>query len=87
MWQLIRDTPWLDWQLLTKRADRITACLPDDWGPHGYDNVWLGVSVEDRKHGLPRVDILRQIPAVISFLSCEPLLEDLGASISPASTG
>lgn len=41
-------------------------------------NVWLGVSVEDRKHGLPRVDILRTIPAAVRFLSVEPLLEDLG---------
>ncbi len=41
-------------------------------------NVWLGVSVEDRKYGLPRVDILRQVPAAVRFLSIEPLLEDLG---------
>lgn len=41
-------------------------------------NVWLGVSVEDRKYGLPRVDILRTIPATVRFLSIEPLLEDLG---------
>jgi protein gp37 len=41
-------------------------------------NVWLGVTVEDHKDGLPRIDILRQIPAIVRFLSCEPLLEDLG---------
>jgi protein gp37 len=41
-------------------------------------NVWLGVSVEDRKYGLPRIDILRETPAAIRFLSVEPLLEDLG---------
>lgn len=41
-------------------------------------NVWLGVSVEDRKYGLPRIDILRTIPAAVRFLSIEPLLEDLG---------
>lgn len=51
---------------------------------HGYDrrphpNVWLGVSVEDRQYGLPRVDILRTIPAAVRFLSIEPLLEDLGS--------
>ncbi len=77
LWPLIRSTPHLDWQLLTKRADRITRCLPPDWGD-GYPNVWLGVSVEDRKHGLPRIDHLREIPAVVRFLSVEPLLEDLG---------
>jgi protein gp37 len=42
-------------------------------------NVWPGVSVEDRKHGVPRIDELRQVPAVVRMLSCEPLLEDLGA--------
>lgn len=41
-------------------------------------NIWLGVSVEDRKYGLPRVDVLRTIPAAVRFLSVEPLLEDLG---------
>ena len=42
-------------------------------------NVWLGVSVEDRKYGLPRIDILRETPAAVRFLSVEPLLEDLGS--------
>lgn len=41
-------------------------------------NLWVGVSVEDRKHGVPRIDHLRQVPAVVRFLSIEPLLEDLG---------
>ena len=77
MWDLIRRTRWLDWQLLTKRADRIRYCLPCDWY-FGYPNVWLGVSVENKKHGLPRVDHLRTIPTAVRFLSVEPLLEDLG---------
>ena len=42
------------------------------------DNVWLGVSVENVKEGLPRIEILKKIPAKIRFLSIEPLLEDLG---------
>src|SRR5438045_286788 len=41
-------------------------------------HIWWGVSVEDRAHGLPRVEHLRQAPAVVRFLSVEPLLEDLG---------
>lgn len=41
-------------------------------------NVWLGVSVEDRKHGLPRIEHLRATPAAVRFLSIEPLLEDVG---------
>lgn len=78
LWPLIRYTPWLDWQLLTKRADRIKECLPTDWSVATYPNVWLGVSVEDRRHGLPRIPILTSIPASVRFLSCEPLLEDIG---------
>ncbi|VVM25920.1 Bacteriophage protein gp37 [uncultured Gammaproteobacteria bacterium] len=42
------------------------------------DNVWLGVSVENIKEGLPRIEVLKKIPAKIRFLSIEPLLEDLG---------
>lgn len=41
-------------------------------------NVWKGVSVEDRKYGLPRIEHLRETPAAVRFLSIEPLLEDLG---------
>ncbi|MEX3984138.1 DUF5131 family protein [Paraburkholderia sp. EG287A] len=77
LWSLIRATPHLDWQLLTKRAPNIVKYLPPDWGK-GYDNVWLGVTVENRKHGLPRLERLRDIPAKVRFLSVEPLLEDLG---------
>ena len=41
-------------------------------------NVWLGVSVENRKHGVPRISVLREIEASVRFLSIEPLLEDIG---------
>lgn len=77
LWELIKSTPALDWQLLTKRAPRIAECLPADWSD-GYENVWLGVSVENRKHGLPRIEHLRKVQARVRFLSVEPLLEDLG---------
>ena len=77
LFELIRDTPMLDWQLLTKRATLIKKCLPDDWG-NGYENVWLGVTCEDLDYGIPRLMALRDIPAKIKFLSCEPLLEDIG---------
>jgi protein gp37 len=77
LWALIGETPMLDWQLLTKRAPNIEKCLPADWG-NGYDNVWLGVTVENKSHGLPRLDRLRTIPAKVRFLSIEPLHEDLG---------
>lgn len=71
----IHRTPWHTYQLLTKRAER----LPDFFANRPVPpNVWLGVTVEDRRYGLPRIDLLRQIPARVRFLSVEPLLEDLG---------
>lgn len=77
LFKLIKATPMLEWQLLTKRATLIERYLPPDWGD-GYENVWLGTTVEDREYGLPRIDALRTIPAKVRFLSVEPLLEDLG---------
>lgn len=75
-WRVIRETPSLDWLILTKRIERAAECLPDDWGPDGYPNVWLGVTagVSD---SLRRLDSLEQIPAAVRFLSAEPLLEEL----------
>jgi protein gp37 len=73
LWPLIRATPWLDWLLLTKRPERLATCLPADWG-HGYDNVWLGTSVENQKAALERIPALLAVDAACHFLSCEPLL-------------
>jgi protein gp37 len=75
LWQIIRQTPMLDWQLLTKRPQRIVASLPDDWG-HGYRNVWLGTSVEDERV-IERIGHLTAVPAVVHFLSLEPLIGPL----------
>jgi protein gp37 len=62
-------------QVLTKRAERMAEFCRGVAVP---PNVWLGVSVENRKYGLPRIPVLRDINAPIRFLSIEPLLEDLG---------
>ena len=76
---VMRAADWHTYQVLTKRADRMADLLRTTLGdvaaaPH----VWWGVSVEDRRYGLPRVDHLRAAPAAVRFLSVEPLLEDLG---------
>lgn len=71
----IQQTPRHTYQILTKRADRLPQYFADRFCP---SNVWLGVSVEDRQHGIPRIQYLRQIKASVRFLSVEPLLEDLG---------
>ena len=75
VFDVIRNTPQHTYQILTKRADRMRRYFKNRIVP---DNTWLGVSVEDKEYGLPRIDALRQINAPIRFLSVEPLLEDLG---------
>jgi protein gp37 len=74
-WNVIRKTPQHQWQILTKRPERIQECLPGDWG-EGWDNVWLGVSVENQQ-SLQRAATLAEIPAKIRFISAEPLLEQV----------
>ena len=70
---------WHTYQVLTKRAARLRSLLSGKLRFAGMqENVWWGVSVEDRKYGLPRIDHLRLAPAKVRFLSIEPLLEDLG---------
>jgi protein gp37 len=70
---------WHTYQVLTKRAERLETLITQKFEWAGaQDNIWWGVSVEDRKYGLPRIDHLRAAPANVRFLSIEPLLEDLG---------
>ncbi len=70
---------WHVYQVLTKRADRLRAITNRFPSPLvERRHIWLGVSVEDRKYGLPRIDELRRARAGVRFLSVEPLLEDLG---------
>lgn len=71
----IRRSPQHTYQILTKRADRLPYFFASRAVPN---NVWLGVSVEDRKYGVPRISHLRQVEAQVRFLSVEPLLQDLG---------
>lgn len=75
-WKVIRETPNLIYQILTKRPERLAAALPEDWGDGGYENVWLGVSVENNDYTW-RADLLRELPARIRFISAEPLLGPL----------
>ena len=74
-WDIIRKTPQHTWMILTKRPERISQCLPPDWGD-GWDNVWLGTTVENNA-SLPRITALSLIPAKTRFISFEPLLENL----------
>lgn len=70
---------WHTYQVLTKRADRLQELLSGRIRfASNARNIWWGVSVENKKHGLPRIEHLRHAPGYIRFLSVEPLLEDLG---------
>jgi len=78
--RVMQQANWHTYQVLTKRSERMrdllrTALREFTESPH----IWWGVSVEDRAHGLPRIDHLRAAPARVRFLSIEPLLEDLGS--------
>ncbi|NOT26822.1 MAG: phage Gp37/Gp68 family protein [Acidobacteria bacterium] len=77
---VMRRASWHVFQVLTKRHQRMQALLNGElaWMAD-LPNVAYGVSVEDRRHGLPRLQALKATPAQIRFLSIEPLLEDLGA--------
>jgi protein gp37 len=70
---------WHTFQVLTKRSERLRDLLRCELAfVADAPNIWWGVSVENKKSGVPRIDDLRATPAATRFLSIEPLLEDLG---------
>lgn len=73
LWGLIAATPWLDWLLLTKRPEAVMRLAP--WNDSWPENVWLGTTVEDQRRALERLPVLENIPAVVRFISAEPLLD------------
>lgn len=75
LFKMIEMTPWLDWLLLTKRTDKIQTLAP--WGRFWPNNVWIGTTVEDQRRANERLPLLAQIPAVVRFISAEPLLGPL----------
>jgi protein gp37 len=84
-WDIVRRCPNLIFQILTKRPELIPPRVPLEWTKYdrsvgfslAYPNVWLGVSVENPNF-LYRMELLRQIPATVRFISAEPLLAPLG---------
>ena len=72
LWDLIEITPGLDWLLLTKRPEVVGRLVP--WGREWPGNVWLGTTVEDQECAETRLPYLRELPAVVRFVSAEPLL-------------
>lgn len=77
--QVMAQANWHTYQVLTKRSDRLRDLLTSKLAfAAALPHIWWGVSVENRKHGLPRVLHLREASPQMAFLSIEPLLEDLG---------
>lgn len=71
LWKLIEETPALTWLLLTKRPENMRELAPWNEWPR---NVWAGCTVENQEMAEERIQHLLRVPAVVRFLSCEPLL-------------
>lgn len=74
LFDLIWETPELDWLLLTKRPENIAKMLPTNWSAEGWSNVWLGATCEDQAAYDWRWPILSKIPAAVRFISYEPAI-------------
>ena len=72
---IVKQAHWHNFYTLTKRSGRMVKYFKDKPVP---DNLWLGVTVEDKEHGLPRLNDLQKSSAKNKHICCEPLLEDLG---------
>jgi len=77
LWKLVEETPYLDWLLLTKRPQNVRRMIPQSWLQNPQPNVWLGTSVELQKYAETRIPYLLNVPAVVHFISAEPLLGPL----------
>lgn len=75
-WAIIKERQDIDFLILTKRIDRFTVSLPEDWG-EGYDNVNIGCSVENQKEADARLPIFLSLPIKRRFVACAPLLESI----------
>jgi len=75
LWKLIKETPSLDWLLLTKRVENVAAMVP--WKRRWPTNIWLGTTIEDQEMADLRMPQLVRLPARVRFVSCEPLLGEV----------
>ncbi len=77
--RVMTEASWHVFQVLTKRSERLQSLLNGKLAfAAKKDNIWWGVSVEDKKYGVPRIKHLQKAKALVRFLSIEPLLEDVG---------
>lgn len=83
-WAIMRERPDVKFFVLTKRPERIAACLPADWET-GYSNVMLNVSCENQRRANERVPLLLSVPAAHKGVMCAPLIG--GVSLEQAAPG
>ena len=74
VWALVAATPWLDWLFLTKEPENILDMIPAEWRHGCPANVWMGCTVENQKAADTRIPHLLRVPAVVRFLSVEPMV-------------
>lgn len=74
IWAIIKERSDIDFLILTKRIDRFPVSLPADWGA-GYDNVYLGCTVENQSSADYRLPLFLSYPIKRRFIACAPLLE------------
>lgn len=77
LWRLIEATPHLTWLLLTKRPENYQTMLPAEWLARPRENVWIGTTVENQRRAEERIACLVSVPAVVRWLSVEPMLEEI----------
>lgn len=80
LWALIKATPHLRWLLLTKRPENYATMLPAGWLDKPRENVWIGTTAENQRRADERIGHLVKVPAVVRWLSVEPLLEEIDLS-------
>lgn len=75
-WKMIKERQDLRFLFLTKRIERFTDCIPDDWGD-GYENVTVGCTVENQDRANDRLSIFDRLPIKHKNIICQPLLEHI----------
>lgn len=69
LWKLVRETPNIDWLILTKRIGNVAKMMPADWGS-GYRNVWLGITAVNQVEADRDIPKLLNVPAAVRWLMC-----------------
>lgn len=73
-WQIMKQRPDVNFLFLTKRIERFTSCIPDDW-KDGYENVIVGVSVENQEMADKKLSVFKELPIKHKNIICQPLIE------------